>query len=156
MTESTEHTLARIERALENWERGPDVMQWTPRMRSRAEREAASAEQIERMREAMRPLNELFSGLQAIAEQQAQHVSEVMRQLAGALTATRADFVLVPGEPEQSCHCLCLHNHKGRELCQGDTPVSAAEIMRYRTALTGEVEVPMCPPCAEAVLAAHA
>jgi hypothetical protein len=146
MTDSTDRTLARIECALENWERGPDVMQWTPRLRSPAEREAGSAEQIERMHEALRPLVAAFAGLRAGAEQ-------AMRQLTAELDVMRAHFTLTPGEPEQSCHCLCLHNHKGRELCQGNVPVSAVEILRRHTTSLGPVDVPMCPPCADASLA---
>jgi hypothetical protein len=101
------------------------------------------------MRSAPSPLSSVQEQLAGLR----QALDRLGRCLTEAMSATRADFVLVHGEPEQPCHCFCLHNHKGRDLCQGEAPASAIEVLRYQSAVTGDVDVAMCPPCAEATRA---
>lgn len=53
----------------------------------------------------------------------------------------------------EACHCLCGKNHPGRSICRGEVPPRDVQTLRYRTDV-GLVEVPMCPPCAQATLMA--
>ena len=52
----------------------------------------------------------------------------------------------------EACHCLCQHNHPGRTTCLGEMPPRDVRTVHYRTPELGPVDVPMCPPCAEATL----
>ena len=52
----------------------------------------------------------------------------------------------------ETCHCLCQHNHPDRTTCLGEIPSRDVRTIHYRTPELGPVDVPMCPPCAEATL----
>lgn len=74
MTDSMSHMLSRIDRVVEDWERRPDAMRWSPNV-------PTQTEQIERVRAAMRPLAEALTVF-AVRSQQA---SEAMRPLAAMI-----------------------------------------------------------------------
>lgn len=74
-----------------------------------------------------------------------------------AITAYYAEHGIYPRVREvQGCNCFCTHNHPGEQVCLGEVDAAEVRTVRYGSDVTGPVDVPMCPPCADAVLAATA
>jgi hypothetical protein len=70
-----------------------------------------------------------------------------------AITAYYAEHGIYPRAREvQACHCFCAHNHSGERVCLGEVDAGEVRTLRYGSDLTGPVDVPMCPPCADAVV----
>lgn len=119
--------LEEMDDVVTDWEGSRDAMRWRPDSTPDASGNASFAADVSRfvegMANAVRSLSEVFStpGWQAF------------------LAAAKAGELQRHG----SCHCLCIFNHPGESKCLGEVPETELRTVRF-----GEVDVPMCVPCA--------
>lgn len=155
-TDTTAGILEAIDGALRDRELSDDAMRWVPEGKRDEVPEPVTLEDFRvlarAMTEAFRPLAEyadaVIRGMSAwTATPQFRALAEIAADPRVQAAVEEAKRRRAAGVP-RACHCLCGRSHPAVvNVCDAHRPVAAR---RYVTDALGDVDVPLCGPCAAA------